>query len=291
MTDPRTIGEVLRSGRLSRGKSLREVGTELDRSMASIKSWERNESDPTPDELERLIEIYDLDRDDVAATRAAPESAKVPAEPEPKDVPAEPEPKDVPAEPEPKDVPAEPVPEFADDPSATSNESPIEDRIDEGGTELADQATGDVVAAAAADDALEAPIAAELDVDAEADTVAHQVVPGVDETHHGNQDEPPVAPNVTRSAPDAQAITGITPVAGTAPATPRRGVLATIRDPEKPWLGYIRAFLTIVGLAVLGWVLVWALRELFAALGELRGEDPVGVEAWLGLLFMRVPAR
>ncbi|MEA2057545.1 MAG: hypothetical protein U9O63_02395, partial [Actinomycetota bacterium] len=109
---------------------------------------------------------------------------------------------------------------------------------------------------------------------------------GVDEAPRGDQDEPPVPPNVTRSAPDAQVITGTTPVAGSVPAAPRRGVLAAIRDPERPWLGYIRAFLTIVVLAALGWVLVWALRELFAALGELRGTDPEVVEAWLGLLFM-----
>jgi transcriptional regulator with XRE-family HTH domain len=259
MTDPGTIGEVLRAGRLTHGMSLREVGTELDRSKSSIKSWERNESEPTADELELLIELYDLDRDDVAAARATPEAV-----------------------PEPAKVP--PEPEFADEPSAPSDETAIEDRTDERDTELADPATGDLVVAAGA--APEAPIAAELDVDAEADTVAHQVVPGGDETSRGDPDELPVPPNVARGAPDAQAITGTTPVASSMPAAPRRGVLATIRDPERPWLGYIRAFLTIVVLAALGWVLVWALREMFAALGELRGADPEGVEAWLGLLFM-----
>ncbi len=270
MTDPGTIGEVLRAGRLTHGMSRGEVGTELDRSKASIKAWERNESEPTADELELLIELYDLDRDEVAAVRSTPEAV--------------PEPAEMPAEPEPTDVPSEP--EFADEPSAPSDETAIEDRTDDGGTELVGPATGDLVVAATAGAALEAPIAAELDVDAEADTVAHQVVPGVDEPSRDDPAELPVPPNVARGAPDAQAITGTTPVASSVPAAPRRGVLATIRDPERPWLGYIRAFLTIVVLAALGWVLVWALREMFAALGELRGADPEGVEAWLGLLFM-----
>ena len=267
MTGSRTIGEVLRTGRLSHGKSLREVGAELDRSKASIKSWERNESEPSPDELEALIELYDLDPDDVAAAQAEQESAQEPAEPEP-------------AEPEP------PEPAVADGLATTPDETPIEDHPDEEGTELAEPATGDIVVAAAADAALEAPGAADLDVDGEADTVAHQVVPGVDETHRDGREEPPVPPNAIRSAPDAQTITGTTPVTGSVIAAPRRGVLAAIRDPDRPWLGYIRAFLTIVVLAALGWVFLWALRELFAALGELRGADPEGVEAWLGVLFM-----
>lgn len=266
MTGSRTIGEVLRTGRLSHGKSRREVGAELDRSKASIKSWERDESEPTPDELEALIELYDLDPDDVAAAQADQESAQEPVEPETADV--------------------APEAAVADDLSATPDETSIEDHTDAEGTELAEPATGDIVVATAAEAALEAPIASDLDVDAEADTVAHQAVPGIDEAPRGDQDEPPVAPNVTRSAPDAQVVTGNTPVAGSVPAAPRRGVLAAIRDPERPWLGYIRAFLTIVVLAALGWVFVWALRELFAAVGELRGADPEGVEAWLGLLFM-----
>ena len=34
-------------------------------------------------------------------------------------------------------------------------------------------------------------------------------------------------------------------------------LLQTIRDPDNPWLGYIRAALTIAVLAGLGWILLW----------------------------------
>ena len=49
----------------------------------------------------------------------------------------------------------------------------------------------------------------------------------------------------------------------------RRGLMAEIRDPSKPWLGYIRAALTVIVLLLLVWVLLWAAGNLFDALGEV----------------------
>ena len=46
-------------------------------------------------------------------------------------------------------------------------------------------------------------------------------------------------------------------------------LLQTIRDPDRPWLGYIRAALTIAVLAGLGWVLLWAIPEFLDAFGEV----------------------
>ena len=46
-------------------------------------------------------------------------------------------------------------------------------------------------------------------------------------------------------------------------------LLQTIRDPDNPWLGYIRAALTIAVLAGLGWVLLWAIPEFLDAFGEV----------------------
>ena len=40
-------------------------------------------------------------------------------------------------------------------------------------------------------------------------------------------------------------------------------------DPTNPWLGYLRAALTVVVLIVLAWIFVWALAELFDAVGEI----------------------
>lgn len=47
------------------------------------------------------------------------------------------------------------------------------------------------------------------------------------------------------------------------------GWLAPLRDPDKPWLGYLRAGLTVVVLLALGWVLIWALGGFLEAFGDV----------------------
>jgi len=44
---------------------------------------------------------------------------------------------------------------------------------------------------------------------------------------------------------------------------------SSLRDPEKPWLGYLRATLTVIILLVLAWVLVWALKGFLDAFGDV----------------------
>lgn len=249
MADTRTVGEILRAGRLARGKSARDIGAKLDRSKATIKSWERDESDPDPDDLERLIGYYHLDPLEVAAAQAAAGFDDLPAEP----VHAS------------SAVPAE-APEAPGEPTAPD---PLESR------------TGDIVVVAGVDDA--SPTGAEADVGADAETSAQPQVPGVDEAERVDTDATPVTP-IVPAEPDPQGIS-------TTPAEPRhrRGFFAAVRDPERPWLGYIRAFLTIVVLVGLAWLFMWAIRELFAAVGELRGSDSSEVQAWLGMLLIRTP--
>jgi len=47
------------------------------------------------------------------------------------------------------------------------------------------------------------------------------------------------------------------------------GPLKRFLDPEKPWLGYLRALLTIVTLGLLAWLLLWALGGLVDAVGSI----------------------
>lgn len=47
------------------------------------------------------------------------------------------------------------------------------------------------------------------------------------------------------------------------------GWLASLRDPEKPWLGYLRAALTVVVLLGLAWVLIWAVGGFLEAFGDV----------------------
>ena len=51
-----------------------------------------------------------------------------------------------------------------------------------------------------------------------------------------------------------------------------RGWFAELYNPANPWLGYLRAALTVVVLIVLAWVLVWALAELSGSVTEIWDE-------------------
>ncbi len=53
------------------------------------------------------------------------------------------------------------------------------------------------------------------------------------------------------------------------PSDASDGWLAQLRDPEKPWLGYLRAALTVAVLLVLAWVLIWALGGFLDAFGDV----------------------
>lgn len=59
-------------------------------------------------------------------------------------------------------------------------------------------------------------------------------------------------------------------VAATEPApTGINSWFAELYNPANPWLGYLRAALTVVVLIILAWVLAWALAGLFGAVGEI----------------------
>ena len=83
---------------------------------------------------------------------------------------------------------------------------------------------------------------------------------------------PPPRPARPGSSQPTQAagsrVTGVVAVAEPAP----KGVkdwFAELYDPANPWLGYLRAALTVIVLIVLAWILVWGLAELFGAVGEI----------------------
>ena len=78
-------------------------------------------------------------------------------------------------------------------------------------------------------------------------------------------------PIVTKPPPDATrptALAGASPTQTGLQVVPR-GIFQEIRDPSKPWLGYIRAALTVVVLIVLAWFLIWAAGHLAASVGEI----------------------
>jgi transcriptional regulator with XRE-family HTH domain len=84
---------------------------------------------------------------------------------------------------------------------------------------------------------------------------------------------PPATPLPQSGESQATQAAGSRVVAGVAVAEPEpagiKGWLAELYDPENPWLGYLRATLTVIVLIILAWILVWALAELFGAVGEI----------------------
>lgn len=85
---------------------------------------------------------------------------------------------------------------------------------------------------------------------------------------------PPPGPSAQDSSQATQA--GVSRVTGVVPetepeSTGLRSWFSTLYDPANPWLGYLRAALTVVILLILAWVLVWALSGLFEAVGEVWG--------------------
>ena len=94
--------------------------------------------------------------------------------------------------------------------------------------------------------------------------------------------EPPAASPMTDAMPIVQpAPTTVSPQLEVDPHPARptlRYYLDHLLDPERPYLGYLRAAATVVVGFVLLWILVWALGALFTSLGEVwdqfdRGPD------------------
>jgi len=80
----------------------------------------------------------------------------------------------------------------------------------------------------------------------------------------------PAPPSAASQATQAAGsrVAGVVAVSEPAP-TGIKSWLAELYNPANPWLGYLRAALTVVVLIVLAWILVWALAGLFGAVGEI----------------------
>lgn len=75
--------------------------------------------------------------------------------------------------------------------------------------------------------------------------------------------EPSDATRATSASPTNSVLTTTQPVSETG------SWISSLRDPDKPWLGYLRATLTVIVLLVLAWVLVWALSGFLVAFGDV----------------------
>jgi transcriptional regulator with XRE-family HTH domain len=96
------------------------------------------------------------------------------------------------------------------------------------------------------------------------------VVDGVDSTG-ADWEQPNIVAPPPPVVPAAAPAPTVWPTASAAVAVvdQDQNILQVLRDPDRPWLGYIRAALTLVVLGGLLWVLLWAVPEFFDAFSEM----------------------
>jgi len=251
-----TFGEMIREKRLARGLSLGQLASAVSTAAATVRLWERGEGVPSDDQFSILAQYLELDAADIA------------------------------------DV-------VVDDALAPE---PVDD-LDESPTELMSAAAGVSLTSVAqpealGDDTVEAPMLP-FD-DEESDPTPEPVVPEpvapepVSEPEAAAPIEPPVswAPDPEPEPPSD----GPRPVPLRYPESAPVGVAVEIAepeanpwnplrylyDPEKPWLYWIRAGLTVIVLLILLNILFDSVGELFDKIGEvfdsIEPTEPVGGE-------------
>lgn len=296
MSDPNTLGSLVRRRRLESGYSLGQLASKVGKTAAEVRAWERDNELPEHGILERLAETLELDiaeikqRLEEEQEAAVAEAAKATAAEEAVD-------DDMVAE--------EPVAEDAEEPRSTkAADSPVEfpaetpeglEESDPGSTSDAAGAAdteADVPGGAGDEDqpgfAVEDPFAAPTpDAEGEAFSLLDAPTEAV-----------PV-PIITETAAAARAGRAVAVIEEPAPPLPvvepapdaDPGLLRYLEplrmlfDPQSRYLYWIRAGLTIIVLLVFAVILFDQLGKLLDAIGELldtiepAATNPDGLDA------------
>ncbi|HZJ48733.1 MAG TPA: helix-turn-helix domain-containing protein [Acidimicrobiia bacterium] len=119
----------------------------------------------------------------------------------------------------------------------------------------------------------------ERDEGVPAETVVRDLIAVLDlqdDDYPGLPSRPPsvgVASHSSPSVPESMRATSLASASPSAASGPLPAVsqsrLERFRDPNRPWLGYARAGLTVVTLLLIVWVLIWALGGLVDAVGDI----------------------
>lgn len=81
MSQPTTLGELIRERRLAHGMSLSQFASRVDHSQAEVRSWERGEAEPALDSRDALVDVLEVDPDVLDAVwPLTPEEPDAPAE-------------------------------------------------------------------------------------------------------------------------------------------------------------------------------------------------------------------
>ena len=284
MSQPETLGELIRDRRLARGMSLGQLATSVGRTAATVRAWERDQHAPAVAIIEQLAGVLDVDVQRILdfTSQDPPELTLVAADDDADDAGV-------------AEVAVVDVETDADDEATGDTEAGDVVGAETSG-EAEEQPTEPVVVAAEPDELAVLPrvdtAGADLEVDVVDDAEPEgETEPGavLDITDEPTQAIPPPVPatpppsSVTTPPVTAPAAASTATAVGARPGTvlvptstleepPLPQVLSSLRvlfDPKKRWLYWLRAALTVVVLLVMAGVLLWALRELFTAIGAV----------------------
>jgi len=261
MSDPNTLGSLVRRRRLESGFSLGQLASKVGKTAAEVRAWERDNELPEHGILERLAETLELDLDEIKAQLEAEKQAaaaaeesettedKEPAESADTDVQA---PVALPAELPEEDPGAESAADEAEPEAAALAESEPEEDDDEPGFAVEDpfrppaaQEDDEFDLLNAPTEAVPVPVITDTAKAARAERAAAVIT------------EAPPLP-VVEAAPDSD------------PGLLRYlEPLRLLFDPNSRYLYWMRAGLTIVVLLILAVVFFDQLGKLLDAVGEL----------------------
>ncbi len=235
MIDEATLGDLVRERRLAAGYSLGQLASKVGKTAAVVREWERGETYPETDLVQRLAETLEIDLGEIAAL--------VPPEPEP--------------EPDIVESPAKaPIGASIAAAEATTERAVVRGVSTDEVPQM-DESADLMDFWAAIDVEVEESGVAEMPIDL-TDAPTEAIFPPAGAAFFP---EPrPESPAVVVPVP-------VTPVAQ-GPWDVWLAPLRAVFDPHRRWLYWIRAALTIAVFLVLFLVLAWAVKELFGAISE-----------------------
>ena len=298
MSDPNTLGSLVRKRRLESGYSLGQLASKVGKTAAEVRSWERDAEMPEHGIIERLSSTLEIDLDEIQKRLAEGKKALEAERKAAAAVAAEAEEKTEAAQEEPVEFPEEEV-------EAVDDEQDVEDlpgfAVDDPFTPpppVDDEVTSDVEDEAGAEDAQpdadgEKDEPAEGDEDADIDLLDAPTeavpVPVITETAAAARAERAAA---VLEEPPPSPLPTIEPAPDSDPGLLRYlEPLRLLFDPKSRYLYWIRAGLTVAVLLVFAVIFFDNLGKLLDAFGELLDTieptvtEPDGLDAltaWIG---------
>lgn len=292
-----SLAAVVRDRRLALGYSLGQLATKVNKTAASIRSWEKGDSFPTAEDAKLLGSALDLDADFLSGllpatpsdAAAAPQIESDSAPQEPEEVPAT----DLSAGPdqpaESKEAGSADQRSESDDDASSAADSADDgfDEVTQGGEALTD-IVAELTAVPPADD-LDEEAAIESSPAGEMEQPPGVTVPPIEAgtdaphpaMHEAMTEAVPVVPAAAVAVAEAQATSAGRPklLDSFAARDAVNPVLRTwdsilewyrgVFDPRRQWIYRVRFVLLMIALYILLRVLVWSGGELWDAIGEV----------------------